>query len=638
MPRQEAKAAQARKSERFDPLTIRLAVAVTALVGVTLFVVLFLAAQRHYDSRVDGLRRQVATQGRLMQSAFEHEMLAGQRDAIWPLVEKFAQTPGVLRLMIFDSQGELRFASDKKLFERKWDRNTSAECSICHTKPPGQRAESALVDIAGGEVLRNVLPFRNQESCHECHGTSHVLNGVLITDTSLEEASTELRAEVLAMQLWIVGLTLVLIIGFGLISRRVYVGPLRALEARARAIAAGDLRRRVSVGRDGPFARLGEAFNHMAGSLQVLLDAQVLQRARLENLMNSVDDGLLVVDVGLNVVALNDSFARRAGSSAEELRLHTCCEIFGQRRSCGEGFHSGGCPAKRVFETGALQTAIHTWRDPATHTERSEEVFASPIVDGDAQVMQVVLVARDITARKDREARMATAERLASLGMLASGFSHELNTPLNTVLVCADEISRASQRGDAGRSALAEIRESADLIQSEIERCRRITRQFLSLSAGRALSPSVLDVRKVIEAVVPLIQATARGAGVALRVEDIAPGLSIQADGGAVQQVLLNLIVNAVQACTTGESVTVAARATGDGGVAIVVSDTGHGIPPEATERLFEPFFSRKEGGTGLGLFISANLARQWHGEITVASEPGRGSTFVALFPPMEGA
>jgi signal transduction histidine kinase len=239
---------------------------------------------------------------------------------------------------------------------------------------------------------------------------------------------------------------------------------------------------------------------------------------------------------------------------------------------------------------------------------------------------------RLLADRRMADARLAETHRMASLGMLASGFSHELNTPLASVLACVEgilrQVERASDDPDGVRSAVGE---SARIAREQLLRARGITQHFLRLSRGQDSGTDVVELGPLVVGVVRLSEPTARESGVSVTLEQPVPAVSVRAGDAQLQQVLLNLILNAVQACERGGSVRVAVLA--DRRPRVYVRDSGCGIGAADLERIFEPFFSLRPGGTGLGLFLSLNMVRGWGGDITVSSELGKGSTFEVLFP-----
>jgi PAS domain S-box-containing protein len=615
-----------------EPLALKLFLFVSALVLGVLIPAGYVVARQYYASSLELKRNESYLQGHVIAIALEDQMLENRRDLIRKMIEGFSSDPSLKRLMVVDHDGRVRMTNDRPFANRVFSRD-SPTCQVCHAVPSRSRATSAVIEMEGGTVLRSVYPFQNRPACHLCHDPANTVNGVLITDTDITDLRRALKAQIEGTAA-IVGLVaLVLLAGVTLTVRLLVLRRLDRIERTTRAIADGDFGRRVEVAGGDAVARLGHEFNAMADSVTDLLSQLRLQRTQLENVMSSVDDGMLVVDRTFTVVAVNKSLAERIGDSRDNLLFRRCFEIWSMPCDCTRGATDEQCAARACFTTGQLHKCVRT-RYTAEGTVREEEVFASPIVNAEGEVEQVVEVWRDITERKSREARMAEFQRLVSLGMLASGFSHEVNTPLGTMLVQLDEVRR--QAGGDNGGPLHCVKEPLDLIRNEILRCRDLTRQFLQLSRGQSVSCELLDLPGVVRSTIPLITHVASHAGVTLRVVENETAPVVTANGGAVRQVLLNILLNAVQASRPGGEVRVLWRSGSP--ACIRVEDDGIGMAPEVREKVFEPFFTRQPSGTGLGLFVSLNLVRQWGGDILVTSMPGAGSAFEVVFPPAEGS
>ena len=184
----------------------------------------------------------------------------------------------------------------------------------------------------------------------------------------------------------------------------------------------------------------------------------------------------------------------------------------------------------------------------------------------------------------------------------------------------------------SGKSTRPRIRENAAIAREQILRCRGVTQHFLRLSRGqRSAGGEIVDLNAAIAAAHRLVEPTARASSVGVVVEPLAMTLHVRAGEAELQNVLVNLLLNAIQASPAGSKVVVA---TQDGDVIdIRITDEGCGIAPEYRQKIFEPFFSLRQDGTGLGLFLSQNAVRSWGGNITVESGPGKGSIFTVMIP-----
>lgn len=235
-------------------------------------------------------------------------------------------------------------------------------------------------------------------------------------------------------------------------------------------------------------------------------------------------------------------------------------------------------------------------------------------------------------ANDEAEARIAAleqlrhADRLGTVGKLASGVAHELGTPLNVVSARAKMIVRGESEGD-------EVREDARVIVEQTERMTRIIRQLLDFARRRAPARELVDVRALAASILSMLEPLAARHRVTLALE---PGSAVEAelDVGQIQQVLTNLVMNAIQAQPDGGRVELRVERAGELAL-ITVRDEGAGMTREVRERIFEPFYTTKDvgEGTGLGLSVVHGIIEEHGGRIAVESELGRGTCFTVELP-----
>ena len=611
---------------RLAGMTGGLAVGVTAAVAIACAVGTYLYSIHHFNTLLAGARATALTQGELIRAGLEHQMLENDRSLIERMIRSFGNEPQVERVMLLDRQGQLRYSSAPPGPNASRPDLRSPTCQACHRYPPEQRTSSRVIETGDATFLRTVIPVRNREACFRCHDPKHRINGILIVDLDAGEIRATMNRDLRWMAAGSVGLALLLVAAIAGVVRVSVVRRLQRFESTARLIAAGDLQRRVPVSGSDTLAWLGQEFNAMADTMTGLLSDVRHEREQLETVINSIDDGIVVLDADRRVVAANDAFLRRRERTREEVLGASCRDP--ATGMCGTGV----CPTQACLQLGERQVRICERKSGDGETVW-EEVHASPIRRPSGAIAQVVEVWRDISERRVAEARLAESHRLASLGMLASGFSHELNTPLATVLACVEGIQRTAQAGDGNETAeWRRVEESAKVAREQLLRCRGITQHFLRLSRGQGSPGDLVDLGPTLAAVAQLIEPTARAHSVAVQVEPVDGQLRVRVNEAELQQVLLNLSLNAVQACEKGGRVVLGA--SGDDPIRIHVTDDGCGIPPEIQTRIFEPFFSARRGGTGLGLFLSLDFVRHWGGDIEVRSTPGSGSTFEVVLPP----
>ena len=227
-------------------------------------------------------------------------------------------------------------------------------------------------------------------------------------------------------------------------------------------------------------------------------------------------------------------------------------------------------------------------------------------------------------------------EKMASLGKLSASVAHELNNPLAGILAYTRLVERRLKRGGLTEELTKETLKDLELIGRETERCGSIVRNLLLFSRRQTSDVAVISVREVIARAARLIAHHMEIAHVRLETTCTPVDLSFIGDEDQIQQALVALFVNAVEAMPGGGTLRV--TVTGgdrDGELRIVVSDTGVGIRPEDLPHIFEPFFSSKREmqGTGLGLSIVYGIIERHGGTISVLSQPGQGATFTMTLP-----
>lgn len=608
-------------------MTAGLAAGITAVVVAACAAGAYLYSIHHFRDLLETERSTALAQAELMRAALEHQMIENDRSLIGEMVRTFGREARVANVVLLDRLGVARYSS-APIAAVDLDQN-SATCQACHRLPADQRSRSQVIETGGGTILRMVTPFRNREACHGCHDPAQRINGIMLLDLDVGATRAAMNRDLRWMVAGSGGFALFLIAALAGVVRLIVIRRLQRFETAARAIAQGDLQRRVPAQGSDTMAWLAREFNSMADSITGLVTEVRTERERLETIINSIDDGIVVLDTNRRIVAANDAFIGRTARS--RLQVLGC----GCRDVAPAACNVADCP------TGAcLRSSEHQVRICEGHREDGavswEEVHASPVYDRTGTITHVVEVWRDISERRAAEARLAESHRLGSLGLLASGFSHELNTPLGTVLMCVEGILRDTTQAtgtiDAGR-----VSEHATIARDQVLRCRMITQHFLRISRGQTTGSDLVDLRSALAAVTRLIEPTARVGAVGLQSVPGGPAVLVRADEAELQHALMNVVLNAVQACAKGGSVSM----TLDAGppARVRVSDTGCGIAAADRQRIFEPFFSLRKGGTGLGLFLALNFLRRSGGDISVTSEPGRGSTFEIVLPaPSPGA
>lgn len=419
-----------------------------------------------------------------------------------------------------------------------------------------------------------------------------------------------------------------------------------AMPIRRLSRGVGDITRHVSAGPlgvSGPseVVALGEDFN----SLLAAADRELIAISRLAAIVESSDDAIVSETLSGVITSWNSGAERMYGYMADE--------VVGQNISLV--VHE-----ERVGELGqTLEGVSRGERIVPYETQRVRKdgivldvsVTVSPIRDASGAVVGASVVGRDITERKREDAqrrsleeRLHQSQRLESLGQLAGGVAHDFNNLLAVILNYATFVAEETGDNEAVRSDVEQIRAAA-------ERAARLTKQLLIFGRREQVRPEVLDLNALVADVHHLLdRSIGEHVRLAVRPADVLP--PVRADRGQMEQVLLNLAVNARDAMPTGGVLTIATsvveldeaytglhpEVVSGSYVELCVSDTGVGMTAEISRRVFEPFFSTKPKGegSGLGLATVYGIVSEAGGGVSVYSEPGVGTTFRVFFPAMD--
>jgi len=414
-----------------------------------------------------------------------------------------------------------------------------------------------------------------------------------------------------------------------LFPMRFLARPIALLSEGARRIRDGDFATRVEIDNSDEFGDLARSFNLMSAAVEERtqrLEASAgdlrSERDRLNAVISSMRDGLVVLDADGQPVVSN-----RAGRPLLDMLRdervpalsHNICE-HGRAgdEHCRECLFDVGAPPRScVIDVGGGVYEVHVTRLAPDSSGRSGSV----------------LLARDISDRVAQDERQIHQERLAVLGEVAAVMAHELNNPLAAISMY-NQMLRAELGRDSG------LRANVEVIQRNVESCKRAIRELLDYATASTPEITGLDVRDTLEDVATFLRPLRERSGVELELDLGREPLLVSGDEVQIRQIFVNLIVNAIQAIEGGGHVVVQARAGGDH-VLVEVSDSGCGIDPQARELVFRPFYTTKARGegTGLGLPTSRRIAEMHGGSLElVASGPGGTRFRVRLRRRVEGA
>ncbi|RMH33128.1 MAG: PAS domain S-box protein [Acidobacteria bacterium] len=351
----------------------------------------------------------------------------------------------------------------------------------------------------------------------------------------------------------------------------------------------------------------------------------------IEAILDALPVSLYVVDRNYRIIAWNKNRELGLqGVAKDEVIGRSIFEVLSRYPESDLRFE-----LERIFRTGKIQRIEQKMID-ADGTTRHWLISKVPMRDPKTgEITHVITIGEDITARVEAIQAIARAEKLAAVGRLAAGVVHEINNPLATIAACAESLENRLQEGAFKDSPeIEDFREYLSLIRSEAFRCKTITNSLLDFSRARSGHRIPLDVNSVISSSVRLLEHQRKRENISIQLELEENLPLIKADEGQIQQAIIALATNAVDAMPNGGILTFRTFSRFDK-VFIEVQDTGIGIPPENLPQIFEPFFTTKEigKGTGLGLAVCYGIVTEHQGKLTVRSKVGEGSTFTMSFP-----
>ena len=404
--------------------------------------------------------------------------------------------------------------------------------------------------------------------------------------------------------------------------------------------------------------RISAALEAEASCRQDLATALANERTLLRTMIDLIPAFIYAKDVGSRFIAMNTALARNMGTSPEEAIGKTDFDFFAP--DLAQKFYSD---EQALIKSG---TAIIDLEEPGfdkvTGMPRTVVTSKVPLRDENGMMIGIIGVGFDITERKFAELRLAQSEQLESIGRLAAGVAHEINTPIQYLNDSVYFIREAMQELLAHNAKLAsmlpappeedddiedlkkDLPPALDRVVDGLGRIAEIVRSMKEFSHVDQREMSRVDLNRAINST--LIIARSEYKYVAEVKTDFQEMPPVICHGGQINQVVLNLVVNAAHAIAdkvkgTPEMGLITVKTCIEGGFAVVsVSDTGGGIPEAIRKRIFEPFFTTKEvgKGTGQGLSIAHNVIKAHGGKLEFVTEIGKGTTFTVRLPIVEDA
>lgn len=304
---------------------------------------------------------------------------------------------------------------------------------------------------------------------------------------------------------------------------------------------------------------------------------------------------------------------------------------------CGKDTLCENCPVERSLQTDDIVKELCINKIDGQY--KHFRVIASPLKSGLTGERQILLSMRDVTLEKEFQAQFYQAEKMATIGVLAAGVAHEINNPLTGISGFAEGLQRriGRIRGNVDKDIVEDFEEYTQTIINECIRCRDIVQTLLTFSRPVASNLIPVNINSCVQDTLFILKHHFKEHHNLVIKPELGDELPmIMGDESQLKQVIINLITNAFDATGDDGMIRIQTTTTEDDGTALIVADSGCGIPLELQDKLFEPFFTTKpvgKGSIGIGLSTCFTIVNNHGGKISVTSVEGRGSTFRVTFP-----
>ncbi len=467
----------------------------------------------------------------------------------------------------------------------------------------------------GSSMEQLFLPEKPQDLKEEMVG--HVRLAISLLETNRKIQDLKIKAVLLFLT------QMVLAIGIILVLTKTITSPLGKLALVTKKIIAGDFTIRAEVNTKDEIGHLADSFNQMVENLQ----KTTISKDYMDAIINNMVDGLIVFNPEWTIEMVNQAAKQILGFD-DQLIGKSVYSVFPPETAAQNQVTFENLAQNEVFKDIELNAA---------HKSGAKVpilLSGSCLTDKDNHLNKIVCILKDMTERKKLQAILIQSEKMSAIGQLAAGVSHEINNPLGIILGFAQGMSQRIKPGEP-------LEMPVKTIEREAIRCKNLVQDLLTFSRADKSESVPVDLNAAIEGALSMIGANSKMSSVTIK-KELGSGIPrILGNQNRLQQVVINLANNAIDAMPKGGTLGIVTEVQKDpvqSWVCLKVSDTGTGIPEEVQSKIFEPFFTTKPvgKGTGLGLSLVFDIVRKHSATIELKSQPGF-TEFCVKFPVRTG-
>ncbi|MFB3885877.1 MAG: ATP-binding protein [Thermodesulfobacteriota bacterium] len=602
------------KYSRSIRLQTRLILYSTLLILCLMVLIIFLVEKRQSEIIQEEAQKRGMAIARNLAAVSTNALLTYNYIVLEQNAEKVALEEDILYAIIHDKESRVAAYSqhDEKqgtlLTDELSRRAVNAKEPLIQATPSEEK-KAPILDIS--------IPVFIQESQEKW--------GVIRIGLSLERMRNQIlrtRLNLLLLGLFAIVLG---ILGSIFFARRI-THPISQLVGTTISAAEGNLDQTIDIRTRDEIEELGKNFSYMIQQIRLHrneLEDRLREITSLkvytDNILSSMTNGLITIDLEKRIVTVNEMAEKVLGKKKEEMIDRTFDQVFSEH-----------FPLYRMMEETLSQKEGIFYSELELKKEEASlwlTVSTSSLVDGEGKGMGAMAVFQDITQFKALEEKLKQADRLAALGTLSAGLAHEIKNPLSAIKTFVQLLPQK-----IGSPAFME--KFGITVPREIDRINQLVEDLLELTRRRVKPMVPLDVNHVILQVVDLHEAEMEKRRILFedRLDRKSP--PVHGDSERLYRAFSNLVINAIQAMPNGGSLTISSEQASSSSMAkITFKDTGIGMDEKTSKNLFNPFFTTKEKGVGLGMALTHKIIEEHGGTIEVMSEKEKGTTFVLTLP-----